>query len=40
MQRQYVKGERMPREAEVVRTFPQFFGLLLPLSELEHDPAA
>jgi hypothetical protein len=28
------KGERFPRDAELVRAFPQFFGLLLPLAEL------
>jgi hypothetical protein len=34
MRREVVKGERLPRDAELVRAFPQFFGLLLPLTEI------
>jgi dihydropteroate synthase len=29
------KGERLPRDAEMVKAFPQFFGLLIPMSELQ-----
>jgi hypothetical protein len=29
------RGQRFPRDAELVRSFPQFFGLLLPLSALK-----
>jgi hypothetical protein len=35
MRRAVERGERFPRDAELVRAFPQFFGLLLPLSELD-----
>jgi len=32
MRRAVEKGERFPRDAELVSAFPQFFGLLLPLT--------
>jgi hypothetical protein len=32
MRRTVEKGERFPRDAELVSDFPQFFGLLLPLT--------
>jgi hypothetical protein len=35
MHRTVERGERFPRDHELVRTWPQYFGLLLPLSELE-----
>ena len=35
MRRRVERGERFPRDHELVRAFPQFFGLLVPLSELE-----
>jgi hypothetical protein len=34
MRRAVERGERFPRDAELVRSFPAYFGLLLPLSEL------
>jgi hypothetical protein len=35
MRRMVVKGERLPRDHDLVKAWPQYFGLLLPLSELE-----
>jgi hypothetical protein len=35
MRRMVERGERFPRDHELVRVWPQYFGLLLPLSELE-----
>jgi hypothetical protein len=35
MRRAVEKGERLPRDHDLVRSFPAYFGLLLPLSELE-----
>jgi hypothetical protein len=35
MRRAVDKGERLARDHDLVRSFPQFFGLLLPLTELE-----
>jgi hypothetical protein len=29
------RGERFPRDLELATTFPQYFGLLLPLKEVE-----
>jgi hypothetical protein len=37
MRRAVEKGERFARDAELVRAFPQFFGLLLPLSEIQEQ---
>jgi hypothetical protein len=35
MSRMVERGERLPRDHELPRTYPEFFGLLVPLSELE-----
>ena len=35
MRRRVERGERFPRDHELVRAWPHYFGLLLPLSELE-----
>jgi hypothetical protein len=37
MRREVKRGERLARDAELVRAFPQFFGLLLPLSEIQEQ---
>jgi hypothetical protein len=29
------KGERFPRDHDLAKTYPEFFGLLLPLTEIE-----
>jgi hypothetical protein len=34
MSRQIQRGERFPRNHDLAKRFPQFFGLLLPMSEL------
>jgi hypothetical protein len=34
MSRQIQRGERFPRHHDLAKRFPQFFGLLLPMSEL------
>jgi hypothetical protein len=34
------RGQRFPREAEMVRMFPAYFGLLLPLSAIEEQDDA
>lgn len=35
MSREIQRGERFPREADIAKTYPAFFGPLLPLTELE-----
>jgi hypothetical protein len=35
MRRAVERGERFPRDHELVRSYSAFFGLLLPLTELE-----
>jgi hypothetical protein len=35
MRRAVERGERFPRDHALVRSFPAYFGLLLPMSELE-----
>jgi hypothetical protein len=35
MRRAVEKGERLAREHDLVRSYPSYFGLLIPLSELE-----
>jgi hypothetical protein len=35
MSRMIDKGERFPRDHDLAKTFPAYFGLLLPLSELQ-----
>ena len=34
MSRAFEKGERFPRDLDLAKQFPEYFGLLLPLSEL------
>jgi hypothetical protein len=35
MRRPVERGERFSRDHELVKSFPRYFGLLLPLSELD-----
>ena len=35
MRREIHRGERFPRDAAVVKAWPEYFGLLLPMSELD-----
>jgi len=35
MSRMVERGERLPRDHDLPRAYPEFFGLLVPLSELE-----
>jgi hypothetical protein len=37
MRRRVERGERFRRDHELVRAWPQYFGLLLPLSELNEE---